>query len=152
VVQTEIEVLALDIDGVLTDGKYHVLSNDIVMKTFHARDFDAIRRIKNLGISVVLVTNGRHCSKFYAESVGVDYIWVNDQIEDKKEALERYLNKHGFSWSKTLYVGDSSWDMKCLIHSRTGYIPANAEKQLMRQFNWEPEPKLLNTLLCDKKS
>ena len=124
-----IKVVALDIDGVLTDGMYQVSSDGTITKNFHCRDFDALRRLKQ-NYEVVLVTNGKSCGELYAEIVGVDFLFVPDTVP-KEVALSEYLLDHICSFDQVLYCGDSLWDFGCIKSAQIGCFPKGAEGRLI---------------------
>jgi len=53
---SNIEVVAIDVDGCLTDGIYQISSSGEVSKSFYTRDFYAIEQLLRDGLRVVIIT------------------------------------------------------------------------------------------------
>ena len=52
-----VKLLAIDVDGVLTDGKkYYNRDGKVEMKTFCDKDWTAIKRFRALGVNVIFLT------------------------------------------------------------------------------------------------
>ena len=61
----EVEMLVLDVDGVLTDGGLWVAADGAVTKRFFVRDGSGIVRLQRAGVPVVWLTGrrpGGHCA------------------------------------------------------------------------------------------
>ena len=51
-----VRLLALDVDGVLTDGRLYFQADGIEIKAFHTQDGHGLKLLKRVGIHVALVT------------------------------------------------------------------------------------------------
>ena len=87
-----IDLLCLDVDGVMTDGGICVDDNGVETKRFHVRDGTGIRVWTKLGYQVALVT-GRSGSalKHRAAELGIRH--VVQASTDKAQALDDLLGE-----------------------------------------------------------
>ena len=123
-----IRVLALDIDGVLTDGTA-VLSNSGHMgdgeKRFNFQDLDAVAQARRSGLIVALITGEDNTSvDLIAQRFNVDR--VKRGAKDKVAALGELSNELGIALDEFCYVGDSDRDAPALCRVGLGLAPANA--------------------------
>lgn len=120
-----ITILALDIDGVLTDGRVLYTSDGQEQKYISFRDIDAIFKAHRCGLKVALVT-------------GEDTPWVQSivhrlQVEhviqgakDKLEAVRSLAKQLKKTLAAICYIGDSDRDAPALAAVGLGIAPANA--------------------------
>lgn len=120
-----IKVLALDIDGVLTDGLSALTETGWEEKRISLQDLDAVTEAKRAGIIVALVTGetteavDRIAGRFAIERVARG-------AKDKLAALIALSTEMGMSLSEFCYVGDANRDAPALSQVGLGLAPANA--------------------------
>ncbi|HIB50382.1 MAG TPA: hypothetical protein EYO40_03725 [Phycisphaerales bacterium] len=107
----EIKVLALDVDGVLTDGTITIsgsLQHEI--KTFHVHDGLGISLWQKAGNHVIFIS-GRNaeCVTIRAKELGVKYVYQGSK--DKIADLHKALSKIGATMEQTCFVGDDLGDL-----------------------------------------
>ena len=120
-----IRVLALDIDGVLTDGTADGDSTADDGKRFSFQDVDAVTQVKRAGITVALVTGEQGASvDWIASRFGVER--VVQGAKDKAAALATLASDLGVSLREVCYVGDGDRDAPALSGVGLGLAPANA--------------------------
>jgi D-sedoheptulose 7-phosphate isomerase len=122
---TTIRVLALDIDGVLTDGTAALSDNGDEDKRFSFHDLDAVTQARQSGLTVALVTA--------EDNAAVDRIarrfncdLVKKGAKDKLLALEALAGELRISLQNMCYVGDGDRDASALRHVGMGLAPSNA--------------------------
>ena len=120
-----IRVLALDIDGVLTDGT-GILSKSVdEEKRFNFHDLDAVTQAKHLGLTVALVTG--------EDSTSVDNISRRFEVDhvkrgakDKVAALAELAGELQIPLDEFCYVGDGDRDAPALSQVGLALAPADA--------------------------
>jgi D-sedoheptulose 7-phosphate isomerase len=122
---TKIRVLALDIDGVLTDGTAALSDNGDEDKRFSFQDLDAVTQARHAGLKVAFVTA--------EDNLAVDRIArrfncdaVKKGAKDKLLALEALSNELRISLDDICYVGDGDRDASALRRVGLGLAPSNA--------------------------
>jgi len=109
-----IELLVLDVDGTLTDGKIIYTSNGDELKNFDVKDGLAIATwTKKLHKKVAIITGRK--SKLVEnrfKELGVTHLYQG--IHNKDEVLENILEKENLSWDQVAGIGDDLNDYKML--------------------------------------
>lgn len=118
-------VLALDIDGVLTDGRGTLSMAMSGEPRFDFHDLDAVTQARRSGLVVALVTGedndlvDRIAKRFEVEL-------VRRGAKDKVAALGDLSAKLGLGLENFCYVGDSDRDAPALAVVGLGLAPSNA--------------------------
>ncbi|MGQ0811351.1 MAG: SIS domain-containing protein [Nitrospiraceae bacterium] len=122
---TKIQVLALDIDGVITDGTAALSDTGDEDKRFSFQDLDAVTQARQSGLKVALVTA--------EDSPSVDRITrrfncdlVRKAAKDKLLALETLSSELHVRLDDMCYVGDGDRDAPALRQVGLGLAPSNA--------------------------
>src|SRR5262245_48726453 len=100
----DLKILALDIDGVLTDGTISVSDDGSEEKRVSLQDLDAVTLAKQAGLAVVLVTGENTPSvNTIARRFGVEHVIAG--AKDKVSALETFSSQLAVPLSAFCYVG-----------------------------------------------
>lgn len=120
-----ISILALDIDGVLTDGKVLFDASGEESKAVSYHDIDAVFSARRRGLKVALVTaEDTPWVGFIAARLEIED--VIRQAKDKLKAIQELAERFGVSLGQICYVGDSDRDAPALQAVGLGMAPANA--------------------------
>jgi D-sedoheptulose 7-phosphate isomerase len=120
-----IRVLALDVDGVLTDGSANDAGSAIEGKRFSFQDVDAIARVKHAGFTVALVTGEQGPSvDGIAARFGVERVMRG--AKDKAAAIDALASDLGVPLDAVCYIGDGDRDAPALSRVGLGLAPSNA--------------------------
>ena len=131
-----IQVLALDVDGVLTDGS---LSFDPTtnqeLKSFHVHDGLGISMWKNAGNEVVIIS-GRNAEVVNrrANELGITYVYQGST--DKIADLEQALSEIGASPKQTSFIGDDLGDIPIMQHVGYSIAVADAVEEVKEIADW----------------
>ncbi|MCJ7729230.1 MAG: HAD hydrolase family protein [Sedimentisphaerales bacterium] len=127
----DIQLLALDVDGVLTDGKLIINADGSEGKSFNALDGHGIRMWQRAGLKVAFLS-GRSCepTKHRAQELEVDYYFQN--CHDKLPILEELLEKSGIQKEAVAYIGDDLPDLPVIRYVGFGVAVANATDEVKR--------------------
>jgi len=120
-----IELIVLDVDGTLTDGKITYTQNGDEVKSFCVKDGLAIASWLKLGKQVAIIT-GRS-SKIVerrAKELGINYFY--QAVHNKQEVLEDLLKELKLSMENVASAGDDLNDYKMLKASKRSFVPINA--------------------------
>jgi len=124
-----IELLILDVDGTMTDGKITYSNSGEEFKSFCVKDGLAIATWLRLGKKVALIT-GRE-SKIVENRVkelGITYLY--QKCNNKVQKVEEILDKEGLSWESVASIGDDLNDYAMLQKAKLGFTPANGSHLL----------------------
>ena len=105
-----INLVVLDVDGVLTDGNLLIGPGGEIYKNFNVKDGLAIKLLQNYKIEVVFLSGGESKStKERANHLGIKICLTN--IKNKKLALKELQKILKTSKKNTLFLGDDINDL-----------------------------------------
>lgn len=114
----EVELLILDVDGVLTDGRLHYSDGGVETKAFHAQDGAAIKMLQGAGIPVAIVS-GRDSAAVARRARELGIAHVHQGAEDKARALSALCRATGIAPERMAHVGDDIPDLA--LFDRVGF-------------------------------
>jgi len=120
------KLLAIDIDGVMTDGGMYVTSDQKEMKKFNTRDGMAMRIAARLGIEVGFISNGQMegLIGYRAEMIHVKRWYVGN--DKKLPVLESWCRELGIQLSQVAFIGDDINDLEVMQQVGLSICPADA--------------------------
>lgn len=121
----DIQMLVLDVDGVLTDGNLIIGEDGSESKSFSVLDGHGIWLWRRAGLKVAFLS-GRlsEATKHRAEQLQIDHCIQN--CHNKLPALKELLERFGLSASSIAYIGDDLLDLPVIRHVGFGVAVANA--------------------------
>ena len=127
---TGIRMLAMDVDGTLTDGKIYMGPQGEVCKAFNIKDGLGINQLIRNGILPVIIT-GRNSAivENRARELGITEVYQG--VEDKAAVLEQVAGKYGFALGQVAYVGDDCNDLAVMEAAGLVFAPADAAKEVL---------------------
>lgn len=134
-------IIIVDVDGVLTDGKYNYsasqqdINDYYVSKSFYTRDFFALDKMHDLDYNIVVATSSSDNvieSKIYSNPNTDRSGWtVLSNVSDKVLDISQYLSNNGFDWDNVLYIGDAENDFFCLKKAAYAACPSDAIEEVI---------------------
>lgn len=131
----KIQLLILDVDGVMTDGGIIVHSDGTESKRFCVFDGHRIRMWHRAGRSSAIIS-GRQCeaTDIRAKQLGVPYVFQG--ATQKLPVFESLLHQLGLSPDQTAYIGDDLMDIPLVRRAGFGVAVANAVDELKHVADW----------------
>jgi 3-deoxy-D-manno-octulosonate 8-phosphate phosphatase (KDO 8-P phosphatase) len=119
-----IQLLVMDVDGILTEGNLSFLADGSEIKSFNILDGLGIKLLMDSGVKTAIIT-GRESNQVIqrAKSLGINYI--QQGREDKLIALKELWNNTDFNASNTAYIGDDLPDLSAIKAARFGVTVPN---------------------------
>lgn len=103
----KIKMIALEIDGVITEGLVCITDMpSVAFKQYNLKDFEAIDELKNT-FKVVVVSSDWAVNKNLCASRHIPFFCM----KTKKEALSKAMIKYGVTPEEVVYVGHSFSDI-----------------------------------------
>lgn len=130
-----IQMLVLDVDGVLTDGSLYFDNQGNEMKAFSTRDGLGMRCLQRHGIELALIT-GR-TSKIVekrADQLGIKHVYQGRN--DKLKAFGELLKATGLSAEVVCYAGDDWIDLPVLERVSLAVTVADADDVVKSRVHW----------------
>jgi len=120
-----VELVILDIDGVMTDGrKYYDATGMPVLKTYCDKDFTAIKRLRASGVKVCFLSGDEFVNKAMAKNRNIDFYAARGQ--DKADFIEEFSVKYDTHADNMAYIGDDLFDMSIMKVVGHPYCPNDA--------------------------
>lgn len=121
----QVRLLALDVDGVLTDGSVVFSSSGDELKSFHILDGMGLRIAMGAGIAVAVIS-GRHSSPVQLRMAELGVGDVLQGVSDKAAALRDLCARRGIGQEQVAFVGDDLNDLPAFAVSGLRIAVANA--------------------------
>ncbi len=120
-----VELLLLDVDGVLTDGGVTLGSDGSELKTFHIRDGLGLRLWQRAGCRAGIVT-GRASQAVERRAAELGITIVRQGVTDKAAAVDAIMAECGVDAARTAFMGDDLPDLAAFARCGTAVAPADA--------------------------
>ena len=132
----QIKLLALDVDGVLTDGTIYMGSDGEMLKGFNAKDGMGISYAIRSGLKVCLIT-GRKSDIVRRRAAELGITYVLDDVTDKAEALRMLAAAEHVKLAEIAYVGDDLNDLAPMAICGFSCAPADAAEAVLEHCDLE---------------
>ena len=126
-----IQLLVLDVDGVLTDGTIIINADGSESKSFNSLDGHGIRMWQRAGLKVALLS-GRTSEPTSRRAAQLEIEYVFEECHDKLPVLEKLLEQTGLGQEQAAYVGDDLPDLPAMRYVGFGAAVANAVEEVKR--------------------
>lgn len=121
----KIELLVLDVDGVLTDGSIVYTADGVELKRFHVRDGSALKFWHNQGKRSAIISGRKSPAvDLRAGELGIGIVLQGQP--DKVPSLGVILNETGLAAEQICAVGDDLPDLPVLNRVGLAIAPADA--------------------------
>jgi len=121
----DIQVLVIDVDGVLTDGTIVVNNDGSESKFFNVLDGHGIRLWQRAGLKLAFLSGrASESTRYRAEQLNVEYVFQD--CHNKLDALEKFLKQLGLPSDRIAYIGDDLPDLPVIRYVGFGVAVANA--------------------------
>jgi YrbI family 3-deoxy-D-manno-octulosonate 8-phosphate phosphatase len=128
-------MLAMDVDGVLTDaGMYYSESGD-ELKKFNTRDGMGIKMAQAAGLVTAFITREKTA---IVERRGrkLAIPEVHQGVDDKLTVLARLARKYGLALQQVAYIGDDVNDLEALRAVGLSAAPADAMPSVLKSVHY----------------
>lgn len=120
-----IELIVLDIDGVITDGTVIIDSHGHEQKQVNLKDIDAIFELHRRGYKLAAITGeDTEIVGYFEGRFPWEFFFRGNKT--KKETIQQIEQGTSISRERICYVGDGKYDVEPLMYAGLGLCPANA--------------------------
>lgn len=136
----QIQLLLLDVDGVLTDGRLYFNNSGDEFKAFSTLDGQGIKLLQSSGVRVGIIT-GRQSQLVArrAEDLGVTLLIQGR--EDKWQALNELLQEQPVPLEDIAFMGDDWPDLGVMSRVGLALTVANAHPSVAQRAHWQSQLK-----------
>ena len=126
----KIKLLALDVDGVLTDGTIYISPAGEVFKGFNAKDGMGISCALRNNLQIAVIT-GRQSPivERRCEELGIKLFMQG--VKDKHLALQKMAQELGLTREEIAYMGDDLNDIPAFKASGLNFVPADGSIEVL---------------------
>ena len=126
----KIKLLALDVDGVLTDGSIYISPAGEVFKGFNAKDGMGISCALRSGLQIAVIT-GRQSPIVERRCEELGITLLQQGVKDKRLALQQMAQELGLAREEIAYMGDDLNDIPAFKASGLNIVPADAAMEVL---------------------
>lgn len=130
-----IELLVMDVDGVLTDGRIIHSDNGVETKEFHVRDGSGIKLWQRAGKRAGILT-GRTSKTVAIRAAELGIAAVVQGAADKLPAFLEMVNGEGLQPRQVCYVGDDLPDVPMLRRCGLAVAVADACREAISEAHY----------------
>ena len=128
----KIKLLALDVDGVLTNGSIYVAGDGNEMKQFAVEDSTGAAFAHSAGLKLALLS-GRYSKATDIRSKELKITICYQGILNKLDYLNKVVEKLSLSMEEVAYVGDSYVDVPVIKKVGFGVAVADAHEVALKK-------------------
>ena len=130
-----IQLLVLDVDGVLTDGRLHFSAGGEDMKVFHVRDGLAMVAARKAGL-LIAVISGRASPAVSRRMAELGVEDLHQGVSDKSEVLAGIRSRLGLEMADIAVMGDDLNDLPLMRDAGLALAPLDAAPEVRRSSHW----------------
>lgn len=133
---SNIRIVLLDVDGVLTEGGMFYTERGDEFKRFDTKDGMAIKEAMKQGIEFGIISSGinKNIIQHRADMFGIKHVYVG--TEPKLKIAEKWLDELGFNWIEVAYIGDDINDLEMIAKSGVSACPADAASRVKSEVSF----------------
>jgi 3-deoxy-D-manno-octulosonate 8-phosphate phosphatase (KDO 8-P phosphatase) len=125
----QIKLLAMDVDGVLTDGTITICSDGTEAKSFHLLDGHGIKMWQRAGLKTAMISGRQSAvTQQRAEELKIEFLY--QPCQQKLVCFEKLLADTGLEAKNIAYIGDDLLDIPIVKRAGFGVAVANAVDEL----------------------
>ena len=111
----KVRLVAMDVDGVLTDaGMYYTEAGD-ELKKFNTRDGMGVALVREAGLTTAILTREKtQLVERRGAKMRIDHVFIG--ITDKLTCMRNLLEQLGLTLEQVAYIGDDVNDYELLCH------------------------------------
>jgi YrbI family 3-deoxy-D-manno-octulosonate 8-phosphate phosphatase len=127
----KIDLLILDVDGVLTDGRIIYDSRGADIKAFHSQDGQGLKYWLRAGHEAAILSGrASRTIRLRAKDLGIRVVY--EGAKDKLPVFEKILKRLGRTPDRACYVGDDLVDVPAMARAGFAVAPPGAADETKR--------------------
>lgn len=130
-----IRLVALDVDGTLTDGRLFIGPAGEAMKAFSVRDGFGLTLLREAGVRLALVT-ARRSAIVEVRAAELRFDQVLQGVTDKAAALLELCARFELTAQQAAFVGDDWPDLRAMALAGLAASVADAPVQVRERAHW----------------
>ncbi|KYP15910.1 HAD-IIIA family hydrolase [Flavihumibacter sp. CACIAM 22H1] len=125
----KITTIALDVDGVLTDGTLLLLEDGQMARRMNIKDGYALQLAVKKGYRLLIISGGQsEAVRERLQKLGIRDVFI--RAENKTAILENYRQQYSLEWEEILFMGDDIPDFAAMQLVGLPCAPADAAAEI----------------------
>lgn len=130
-----VDLLLLDVDGVLTDGRVVLDDHGVETKAFDVTDGHGLKMVLRAGLDVGFVTGrSSRVVEHRARELGITE--VHQGVKDKVRVVGEILARRGLAPERVAFVGDDIVDLPVLLQVGLAVTVPGAPDYVRERAHW----------------
>ncbi len=126
----KVELLSLDVDGVLTDGGIYYTDDGNTFRKFNAQDGMGLVRLRKAGVAVTIISAGAPGAiEHRGRRLGIGHVFTD--VSDKLATLGGLAGELGLDMHQIAHMGDDVNDLPLLQAAGLAIASANAVPEVL---------------------
>jgi 3-deoxy-D-manno-octulosonate 8-phosphate phosphatase (KDO 8-P phosphatase) len=126
----QVQLLSLDVDGVMTDGGIYYDDKGNTFRKFNAQDGMGLVRLRQAGVEVTIISAGAPGAiENRARRLGIEYVFTD--VSDKLATLGGLAGELGIDMHQVAHMGDDVNDLPLMQASGLAIASANAVPEVL---------------------
>lgn len=130
-----VRLVALDVDGTLTDGRLFIGPSGEAMKAFSVRDGFGLTLLREAGVKLALVT-ARRSTIVEVRAAELKFDEVRQGARDKAATLDELCRHFGLQARQAAFVGDDWPDLRAMALAGLAASVADAPAAVRERAHW----------------
>jgi 3-deoxy-D-manno-octulosonate 8-phosphate phosphatase (KDO 8-P phosphatase) len=130
-----IKLIIIDVDGVLTDGKMHMLAPGKEIKVFNIKDGSGIAMAHRAGF-ITAIISGRKDKIVQSWAQKQDIKEIFQGVFHKTDILEKLKKKYKLNNNQIAYIGDDMIDLPVLRQAGFSVAVADAAEDIRKEVDF----------------
>lgn len=130
-----IELILMDVDGTLSDGKLFYDANWIEGKSFNVRDGFGIYLAHSAGLKTGMIT-GRNSRLVSERARELEMEFVFQGRFEKSNVLDEIMRRSGLRESQIAFIGDDLFDLPVLLRVGFSAAPIDADPEVLKRVHF----------------
>lgn len=136
----QIQLIILDVDGVLTDGSLFFDNQGEEYKAFNAKDGHGMKMVMNGGIKLAIITARQSKLLLHrADNLQIPRELIYQGYRDKRLAFNELCQQTGIQPQQMAYVGDDVIDLPVMSKVGLAIAVADAHPFVKKHADWVTE-------------
>jgi 3-deoxy-D-manno-octulosonate 8-phosphate phosphatase (KDO 8-P phosphatase) len=131
----QIRLAVFDVDGVLTDGRIMLMSDQREVKTFHVHDGMGLRALKEAGVEVAIIS-ARQSVVVNQRMQELGIVRVFQGERDKGSRMQKLMDLMKIHPEQALFVGDDLQDWPAMRLSAVKITVPNGAPELRERCDY----------------
>ena len=133
----KLRLIAFDVDGVFTDGRFYLSDDGVESKSFCTQDGFGIRQLLKVGMEIAVISGRKSAAvERRMSELGVRHVML--ACNDKTAAFDTLARELGITAAEAAFVGDDIPDLPLLSKVGYSFAVANAVSAVREYFDYTP--------------